>query len=59
MLEYPGAYSRLGTASPSEGEKKRLHDSRFDIDEAALPIGAELIAQLAVDALYQLEGRCN
>jgi amidohydrolase len=54
LLEYPGAYFRLGTALPNATEKKRLHDSRFDIDEAALGIGTELMAQLAVDALYQL-----
>lgn len=57
LLEYPGAYFRLGTALPDATEKKRLHDSRFDIDEAALGIGTELMAQLAVDALYQLEDR--
>jgi amidohydrolase len=54
LLEYPGAYFRLGTAPPNATVKKRLHDSRFDIDEAALGIGTELMAQLAVDALYQL-----
>ncbi len=55
LLEYPGAYFRLGTASPHDPEKRRLHDSRFDIDEAALGLGTELFAQLAVDALHQLE----
>ena len=55
LLEYPGAYFRLGTASPDSSEKRRLHDSRFDIDEAALGPGTELLAQLAADALYQLE----
>jgi metal-dependent amidase/aminoacylase/carboxypeptidase family protein len=55
LLDYPGAYFRLGTASSDAPEKKRLHDSRFDIDEAALPLGTELLAQLAVDTLYQLE----
>jgi amidohydrolase len=53
LLEYPGAYFRLGTAIPG-GEPRRLHDTRFDIDEAALPVGAQLIAQIAVNALYQL-----
>ena len=55
LLDYPGAYFRLGTASSDTPEKKRLHDSRFDIDEAALQLGTELLAQLAVDTLYQLE----
>jgi metal-dependent amidase/aminoacylase/carboxypeptidase family protein len=56
LLEYPGAYYWLGTADPDDEERRRLHDSRFDIDEAALKIGMELMAQVAVDALYQLEG---
>jgi amidohydrolase len=55
LLEYPGAYFRLGTAPPVAQENKRLHDARFDLDEAALQIGTELMVQLAVDALYQLE----
>jgi amidohydrolase len=57
LLEYPGAYFRRGTASPDAPEKRRLHDSRFDIDEAALGPGTELLAQLAADTLYQLEDR--
>ena len=57
LLKYPGAYFRLGTAFPNASEKRRLHDSRFDIDEAALGLGTELFAQLAADALYQLEDR--
>jgi amidohydrolase len=59
LLEYPGAYFRLGTASPNGSEKSRLHDSRFHIDEAALEPGTEILAQIAVDALYQLEGTVN
>ncbi|HEX2741395.1 MAG TPA: M20 family metallopeptidase [Rubrobacter sp.] len=57
LLEYPGAYFRLGTASSNSTERQRLHDSRFDIDERALHIGTELIARLAVDALCQLNDR--
>jgi amidohydrolase len=59
LLEYPGAYFRLGTASSNDPEKRRLHDSRFDIDEAALKLVSELFAQLAADTLYQLEDRHN
>ena len=55
LLEYPGAYLRLGTAVAHAEEPKRLHDSRFEIDEAVLPIGTELMAQIAIDALYRLE----
>ncbi len=54
LLEYPGAYFRLGTAPSNAQENKRLHDARFDIDEAALAIGTELMAQIAVDALFEL-----
>jgi metal-dependent amidase/aminoacylase/carboxypeptidase family protein len=57
LQAYPGAYFRLGTASSDATEKLRLHDSRFDIDEAALQPGTELLAQLAADTLYQLEYR--
>ena len=57
LMEYPGAYFRLGTASPNAPEKRRLHDSRFDLDEAALGPGTELLAQVAVDALHMLEAR--
>ncbi len=53
LLDYPGAYFRLGTASAADGEKRRLHDPSFDIDEAALPVGTELMAQLAVDSLCE------
>jgi amidohydrolase len=54
LLEYPGAYFHLGVASPDDEEKRQLHDPRFELDEAVLPIGTELMAQLAVDTLYQL-----
>jgi amidohydrolase len=57
LVDYPGVYFRLGTASSHAPENKRLHDSHFDIDEAALQLGTELLAQLAVDTLYQLEDR--
>jgi metal-dependent amidase/aminoacylase/carboxypeptidase family protein len=57
LQRYPGAYFRLGTASPGAEEKRRLHDPRFDIDESALRIGTELMAQVAVDALHRLKDR--
>jgi metal-dependent amidase/aminoacylase/carboxypeptidase family protein len=61
LQEYPGAYFRLGTAEwnakeEEEEEKKQLHHPRFDIDEAALTIGMELMAQIAIDTLYELIG---
>ncbi|HET7480339.1 MAG TPA: M20 family metallopeptidase [Rubrobacteraceae bacterium] len=57
LLKYPGAYFRLGTARSDDREKKRLHDSRFDIEESALQIGVELLARIAADSLCQLESR--
>lgn len=57
LLELPGAYFRLGTATPGADEPRRLHDPGFDIDESALTVGAELMAQLALDSLHQLAGR--
>jgi amidohydrolase len=57
LLQYPGVYYWLGTADPNAEERRRLHDSRFDIDETALRIGMELIAQVAIDSLYQLDDR--
>lgn len=57
LLKYPGVYFRLGTASPDDQEKRRLHDSHFGIDESALQIGTELLARLAIDTLSQLESR--
>lgn len=56
LLEVPGAYLRLGTATPGDSQTRRLHDSGFDIDESALPVGTELMAQLALDSLRQLAG---
>jgi metal-dependent amidase/aminoacylase/carboxypeptidase family protein len=55
LQKYPGAYLRLGTADRNaKEEKKQLHHPRFDIDEAALTIGTELMAQIAIDTLYEL-----
>ena len=43
----PGAMFRLGCArEPTEAPP--LHSPRFDIDEAALPIGAKILARTAV-----------
>jgi amidohydrolase len=43
----PGCLLRLGAAMPGE-ETHFLHSTRFDIDEAALAIGARLLARAAV-----------
>jgi amidohydrolase len=41
-----GAMARLGVKSPG-GEARHLHTSTFDLDEAALPIGAAMLAETA------------
>ncbi|SDY08858.1 amidohydrolase [Evansella caseinilytica] len=51
LLHYPGAYYWLGTALSSRPIQKPLHDPQFEIDEKALEIGVEVMAQLGVNAL--------
>ncbi|MCA9296178.1 MAG: amidohydrolase, partial [Phycisphaerales bacterium] len=41
----PGAIVRLGAALPDPAERRALHNSRFDIDERALSIGAQLLVR--------------
>jgi amidohydrolase len=41
----PGAMFRLGCAM--EGEKREVHNPRFDIDESCLPIGVAVLAEAA------------
>ena len=53
LQKYPGVYYWLGT-STGEGQKP-LHDPQFKVNEDAIPIGIELMAQAALDALNQLQ----
>jgi metal-dependent amidase/aminoacylase/carboxypeptidase family protein len=48
-----GAYARLGVARPGMDEMD-LHQSGFDIDERAVGIGAEFLANCAIEALADL-----
>jgi len=41
----PGAMFRLGCAI--EGDKREVHNPRFDLDEGCLPIGAAMLAEAA------------
>jgi len=45
----PGAMFMLG--SRIEGDERRHHDPRFDIDERCLPIGAAILAKAALRLL--------
>jgi len=47
--EVPGAFAFLGVANPEKGLFFPHHHPRFDIDEAALPFGAALLARFAID----------
>ncbi|HEY9870082.1 MAG TPA: amidohydrolase [Candidatus Obscuribacterales bacterium] len=45
----PGCFFRLGTLI--EGSPRRLHTPTFDIDESAIPIGAAMLAEAAMQFL--------
>lgn len=47
----PGCYFWLGSGNPERGIVHGWHDPRFDVDEACLPAGAAVMAQIAGDAL--------
>lgn len=49
--KYTGCFYRLGVRNEAKGITHNLHQSRFDVDEAALPIGSGLMAWLAVSEL--------
>jgi amidohydrolase len=44
----PGCYLRLGSGNPDSGLIHPHHSALFNFDEAALPIGVELLAQLTL-----------
>jgi amidohydrolase len=50
----PGCYLRLGSGNSDKGLVHPHHSALFDFDEAALPIGVEVLAQLT---LAYLRGR--
>lgn len=49
----PGCFYRLGTRNEAKGIVSGVHTPTFDIDEDALPIGAGLMAWLALAELGQ------
>ena len=50
MLEqHPGAYLRVGQGGGDQG--RNLHNPNYDFNDAILPLGASLLASLAMDAL--------
>ncbi|MDQ0253118.1 amidohydrolase [Evansella vedderi] len=57
LLKYPGAYFWLGTAVPGVEKQNPLHDPKFKMDPKALSYGTELMAQVAIDALFELKDK--
>lgn len=51
LYRVPGALARLGVASPGTEGTYDLHQSTFDVDEAAIGIGVRLLAASALLAL--------
>ncbi len=47
LRQVPGAMLRFGTAS-GEATRYPLHHSRFDLDEAALPLAAQLMTEVCL-----------
>lgn len=48
LEKVPGAYVHLGVKPPEQQDVVGLHNGSFDIDEACLPLGAALLAHLAL-----------
>src|SRR5262249_54610449 len=44
----PGCYIRLGSGNPDKGLVHSHHSASFNFDEAALPIGVELLTQITM-----------
>lgn len=53
LLEKPGAYFRLGQGSAEDGF---LHSPTYEFNDDVIPIGAAMLAQIAVDDLADMNG---
>ncbi len=51
LEQVPGSFFRIGTGNPEKGISAYFHESKYDIDEAALPMGAGFYAFLAYSYL--------
>ena len=49
LQQRPGAYLRVGQGGAEQG--RTLHNPNFDFNDAILPLGASLLASLAMDAM--------
>ncbi len=50
LQKRPGAFVLVGAGNPARGISAPHHSPEFDIDESVLPLGAELLARLALRA---------
>jgi amidohydrolase len=51
LAAVPGCYFLVGAGNAARGVTAPHHSARFDIDEDALPIGAEILVRAALDYL--------
>jgi metal-dependent amidase/aminoacylase/carboxypeptidase family protein len=51
LQRVPGAMLMLGVKNPSWTDSKPAHTAQFDLDEAALPLGAAAYAAMALEFL--------
>jgi len=51
LQKVKGVFFRLGTGNPEQGITAYWHSSNYDVDEAALPVGAGFLAYLASEYL--------
>ena len=52
LQRVPGAMLMLGVRNPSWTDSKPAHTAQFDLDEAALPLGAAAYAAMALEFLH-------
>lgn len=53
LRQVPGSFFRIGSNNPDRSLTYGHHHPRFDIDEAALPVGTAMLASVAVQYLNQ------
>jgi amidohydrolase len=51
LQKVPGCYFFVGAGNPGKGADQPHHNSRFNFDEAALTIGAEIMVRSTIDYL--------
>ncbi len=51
LQEAPGCYAVVGAGNVARGITAPHHNARFDLDEACLPIGLEILARAALEYL--------